>query len=79
MSLDLLNNFPDEFLEEYNKFAPYLLDYNYTLTETEKISVSQKTREYYLAESVDFKSLGRVDNIDVRKTTNNEFILVVWG
>ncbi|KRT86636.1 hydrolase, partial [Oryctes borbonicus] len=42
----------DQLDREFEQIAPHVLDYNYTLSEAEKASITQKIRKHYFKESI---------------------------
>lgn len=42
----------DQLDREFEEIAPHVLDYNYTVSESEKASITKQIREYYFKESM---------------------------
>ncbi|KRT84539.1 hydrolase, partial [Oryctes borbonicus] len=58
-ALNLAESFA-EYYDKFEKLAPYILDYNYTVSEAEKPEVGKKIKDYYFQGSIDYEKLGKL-------------------
>ncbi|GJQ88158.1 Est-6 [Trypoxylus dichotomus] len=58
-ALNLAEGFA-EYYDKFEKLAPYILDYNYTVSEAEKPDVGKKIKDHYFQGSPDYEKLGKL-------------------